>query len=121
MPLKVCFLGYIGVVFEAHLFLATCAPLHIIISMQADFAHSNCSSMDDDKLWEKLERTGGMCLWSMDYDVDVRGRENVCPHCPLQSSASLIVFSLHTEPLDNGITQLVDRQSIVQNPNCHQV
>ncbi len=76
-----------------------------------------CSSLYDDEIWEKLERTGGMCLLTMDYDVDARGRENVCPYCSLQSSVSHIVFSLHTDPLDNGITQLVDRQSIVKNPS----
>ncbi len=92
-----------------------------LISMQANFAHLICSTMYDDEILKKLEGTGGMCLLSMDYDINARGRENVCPYCPLQSSVSQIVFSLHTEPLDNGVTQLVDRQSIVQNPNCHQV
>ncbi len=73
------------------------APAYI--SMQVNFAHLICSTMYDDEILKKLERTGGMCLLSMDYDINARGRENVCPYCPLQSSVSQIVFFRCTQSL----------------------
>ncbi len=77
-----------------------------------------CSSMYDDKTWEKLEETGRMCLWSMRlWCWCATGKEQqarrMSAHAVLYKVKSQM-FSVHREPLSNGKIS-ISRQTIT----CH--